>query len=468
MKSPKEYYEIYHKYATISQRETYKPFTEDLATLVGYIKSEIQNLAATAWLEDQWGICQIGTGVGKTKIGVFIGAHYSILGNCLISVSRENLRDTEWPDEFRKWDRAEALENLTIECHNTTIRRKNEVIDTLIVDEGHHLFAPKGISFLKNNSFKRILILTATIPKSKLKLLKELGLPIVYSYPIEQAEVDGIVSANSRYTLEVSLNDEERKVYDGINNDIDKCSELILLDPKKTYTEEQKAEIFSNKGKVFVWAQSVIERKTTFPGKSLNESMRLAIAYLKYVNKRKDCVFYTVSKINAFETLARKLIIPRREQAITFGEKTDVVDMLYDLFKEDQEIGHLFGKFHSNLKAKEKEISLTAFREGRKFILLSAKALREGMNVPSVKYGISLGGTSSELDTQQEEGRTFRWELGKHAIFINIVCRATVEMTWLKKSYQGRKTKPKVFDNVDTLIKHIEDAEYQRSLSFEI
>jgi ERCC4-related helicase len=87
------------------------------------------------------------------------------------------------------------------------------------------------------------------------------------------------------------------------------------------------------------------------------------------------------------------------------------------------------------------------------------------MNVPSVKYGISLGGTSSELDTQQEEGRTFRWELGKHAIFINIVCKNTVEMNWLKKSYQNRKTKPKVFDDVNLLIKHIQDEEYERSRS---
>src|SRR5690348_11981488 len=128
MKSPKEYYETYIKYATISQRDSLKPFTEDIEALVGYIKSEIQNIAATEWLTNMCGIIQIGTGVGKTKIGVFIASHFAkagaILGeNCIISVSRENLRDTEWPDEFRKWDRADALGLLTIECHNTTIKR---------------------------------------------------------------------------------------------------------------------------------------------------------------------------------------------------------------------------------------------------------------------------------------------------------------------------------------------------------
>jgi superfamily II DNA or RNA helicase len=460
MKSPKEYYETYIKYATQSQREEFKPFTEDIATLVSYIKSEIQNIAATHWLGDHWGIIQLGTGVGKTKIGVFIADYFAKnhLENTIISVPRETLRDTEWPNEFRKWEKEDALNRITIECHNTTIKRKGETIDTLIVDEAHHLFAPQGIKFLKNNTFKRILMLTATIPKNKLKILKELGLPIVYSYSIEQAEEDGIVSANSRYTLEVELTEEERKAYNKIDNEITKLTELCMKDPRKPDNQ------LISKGKCFGLSQLVLRKQATFPGKDLNLSMRLAIAYTKTINKRKDCVYYTIAKIEAFDKLVKDLIIPNGDQAITFGEKTDIVEIIYDLYNQTDEVD-LFGKFHSKLKTKERDHHLRLFREGEKKILISAKALREGMNVPSVKYGISLGGTSSELDTQQEEGRTFRWELGKHAIFINIVCKNTVEMNWLKKSYQNRKTKPKVFDDVNLLIKHIQDEEYERSRS---
>lgn len=85
------------------------------------------------------------------------------------------------------------------------------------------------------------------------------------------------------------------------------------------------------------------------------------------------------------------------------------------------------------MKDKEREQVLEDFRSNKYRYLICVDALTAGLNVPDTDSAICVAGTSVELTQVQALGRITRKTENKHAIFINLYSKNTVEETWVRK-----------------------------------
>jgi hypothetical protein len=95
--------------------------------------------------------------------------------------------------------------------------------------------------------------------------------------------------------------------------------------------------------------------------------------------------------------------------ARTFGARS-----LWEQIREDAASGRLpFSKTrvvleHSRLSRAERDEALSALREGRADVLVTVKALQEGIDVPDVGMGVSVASTASARQRIQTMGRILR------------------------------------------------------------
>lgn len=91
------------------------------------------------------------------------------------------------------------------------------------------------------------------------------------------------------------------------------------------------------------------------------------------------------------------------------------------------------------MKDKDREKVLEEFKNNEVRYLIAVDALTAGLNIPDTDSAICVSGTSVELTQVQALGRISRYVEDKHAIFINLYCKDTVEETWVKKKTANLK-----------------------------
>ncbi len=79
------------------------------------------------------------------------------------------------------------------------------------------------------------------------------------------------------------------------------------------------------------------------------------------------------------------------------------------------------------IKRREREQALDAFRAGELKALVSARVLNEGIDVPDADVAIIVGGTFGQREHVQRVGRLLRPVPGKRAIVYELVTLATSE-----------------------------------------
>ena len=82
----------------------------------------------------------MATGTGKSRIGVIAAFEFIKRGQqmkrSLITCSKTNLAEVNWPKEIHKWGYGEFIHRGLMECHQTSYKREDESFDVIIVDEG--------------------------------------------------------------------------------------------------------------------------------------------------------------------------------------------------------------------------------------------------------------------------------------------------------------------------------------------
>lgn len=382
------------------------------------IKTKLQYGFLNLWAEQYQ--CQgtgiFATGVGKTRIGVIAACEYirrsDYTERSLILTPTETLRDNEWPNEIRKWGYEDCLPYVTIECVQTAYKWRNKTFNTIVADEVHKMLSSLYSKVFIYNKFERRLGLSATIDsKAEKEKLSKFKIPIIYEYDFNQAAKDGILPPYEAYNLGVELNSEERELYDDYSHRIKKLSiELSVQYP--TLSPFQAADMLSK-------------------GKLNAKHKALGFAFYKYASLRKQIVSSAASKFEALLDLSEFFSQP----IIIFGEYTDFCNAATEA------LGNQAVAYHSNIGKKERNLALEQFRNGEKRILVSAKALNAGVNIPSVEVGIAAAGTSKNLDDTQRRGRILRPAEGKKAYYINLYCLDTVEKDWASKRRAGKPLK---------------------------
>lgn len=407
-------------------------------------KEQMNILAAWAKAGFKAGIVA-PTGVGKSRvIAIAAGEHVRRIPTerWLITVPTEHIRDVEIPENFIKWGYGKEYDEgeIVVECIQSSYGRENEYWDGLVVDEVHRLLTPEYSKLLDNNTFGKILVLTATLPYDKEQMLMEYGIPIVYRLSVPDALKKDLISAYRIFNLSVKFTVEEKAKYDKIQKDYT-YYEAILGGNYKAFDNASKfrsidirtidfQEKFLANDEGYASVQDMIKSYTNMKDASFR--------FYRLMTARKQLCFNASNKaITAKEIVDR---FPDR-RGIYFSESIKSAEDVCNLIG-----GEISVAFHSKMSDKDRAANMLKFsdNQGKIKFLCAAKAVNEGVNVPDCSLGICGSGPSTALHDIQRRGRTTRVDENdpdKVAYYFNLYVGQTQEQKWVK---QRTKNDPSV------------------------
>lgn len=347
-----------------------------------------QKKALNLWWKNKcMGFLELPTGFGKTRVGVLASSYiYNNVDNCkiLIVTPTTSIKE-EWINEFKKWKKTKVLSSVDIQCINTAREYSGNKYDLIILDECHNYFmGVENSKVFKNNSYKAILGLSATIDNSLLEELNKVA-PIVYSMDLNTAVELGLVSNYTILNFGIELTIKERLEYD-------KLSEII------DYNYQMKG--------IHSW---------------------------KNISLRKELLYKASNKFKMVESLVNLF---NNDYGVIFSMTKDYADLIQSKFSETCVI------HHSGISKKNRIENLKNYSDGRTKIRLlsSAKTLDEGVNLPRVKYAIIMASSSKPLQSTQRVGRILRISEDKDkAYIIRLYAKNTKEESWIKTSQSKLK-----------------------------
>lgn len=232
----------------------------------------------------------------------------------------------------------------------------------LIVDECHRSASPRNAEALAGQHFAT-LGLSATPRRDWDDLFEEVVEPalgrIVYEYGYNEARRDGVISPFNLVNVQVELSDSERASYD-------RYSKLIAAASRREEAgggNERLERLLRQRARVSARAKS-----------------RLPMA-IRLVEQH------------------------RLERAIIFHEDIDAANIMCQALLSR---AHRAAVYHSGLGAGFRRDNLRMFRSGQIDILVTCRALDEGVNVPDARVAVIAASTASTRQRIQRLGRVLR------------------------------------------------------------
>lgn len=397
---------------------------------------EWQSEFAEKWMKRGEGIAKVVTGAGKTHLAMAIMERLksenkefhttiivptiplmyqwkdNIVKKLLVSPDEIGLRGGGRKDSFNG-------KNILITVINSAI--KNDFIsketaglenNLLVVDECHRSGAQKFRAIFAA-SRKWNLGLSATPEREaddyfESVIQTELG-PILATYNYDNALKDDIIPPYNITNYAVLLENKEKVRYRKLTKDI----ENIIKRLKMKYRSIDRGGNFSAKLKklqskypndkdLFRYFQKTKERKMDLLYRAENRS-KITCGMLNTVLGRK-----TTEKVN--------LGLKEEDRAIVFHENISEINDLYMSIDSP-----LVSIYHSQFPSSLNKIGLELYQRGTTRVLLSVKALVEGIDVPSTNLGVIMASSSSRVQRVQSLGRILRKAEGKDETNLVIV-----------------------------------------------
>lgn len=262
----------------------------------------------------------------------------------------------------------------------------------LIVDECHRAASHENRRSLQGTHLAA-LGLSATPERDYDDLFEEnvvpvLG-PVIYRYGYDQALADRVISPFSLTNVEVPLGDDEREAYDAYTR------RLIPLFRRRDRGED-------------------VDLRLT---RLLRERARVSIG----------------ARLRIPGTL-RILQSHRQERAIIFHEQIAAANAIAARLRAEQ---HRVAVYHSGLGPQLRQDNLRLFRRGEVDVLVTCRALDEGINVPDASLAIIAASTSSTRQRIQRLGRVLRPAKGKATANIYTLYASAPEAERLRREADG-------------------------------
>lgn len=282
----------------------------------------------------------------------------------------------------------------------------------VIADECHHYASAENrkiFSFLDTldaKTRKRFhsfgLSATPQVHGFATHLVPALG-PLFYTYGFTEAIRDGVINQVVIHNVELAMTQEQDELYGELCAKV--TSTLHRLTNLVPYLKKLKgAEFFLE-----------IQNLCTSKHESIAETARLLIALF---HQRRALVNLAPQRITCTVDLVK--LLDSRSKIIIFGERISQSEELYALLKRryPKEVVH----YHSELGETERTLALKRYRSGEARILVSCKALDEGLDIPSADVGIILSSTSEQRQRIQRLGRILRRQEGKLKASLFYLC----------------------------------------------
>jgi len=221
---------------------------------------------------------------------------------------------------------------------------------------------------------------------------QEIG-PIIYEYNLAHALRDGLVPKFTINHYGLPMAPDERSRYDALSRSISDAMSTL-----KNHRDARASD-----GDFFSWARNVASRNKGQIG-------AVAIRFIGDTTKRKELLYRLKARHRAVSRLiAQEFAVNRDARVILFHES---IDEVMDLYVQLHQEGFPVIAEHSELPGSVREAGLDLFRKGVAQIIVSARSLIEGFNVPAVDVGIIVASSGSVRQRIQSLGRVLRRHRG--------------------------------------------------------
>ncbi len=369
-----------------------------------------QKEALAVFLRKKHGIIVMPTGVGKTIVAMWAMKLLKI--PTAIIVPTEPLL-WQWHDRLEKYGlrnvglfygKIKDIRPVTIFIYNSASKHLHKLarFKFIIFDEIHHLGAKTFIRLLitvKTAPF--IMGLTATPERLDGKhLVIQKFIPVIYKLPLSEARRQGWVAPVKIIKVPASLLPMEREVYDRYEETIRKAYYTY-----GTVNPARLREIYA---------------KYKEP---------LALSAVKALVLRKILLAKAVRKFEKLLAICRS---HPGEKILVFSESIESIELARKYLRKH---GIKCMVYHSEQPKSLREKILSLW--GRAFdVLLSVKALEEGIDVPEVAVGVIIASGTTKRQYIQRLGRIVRPLPGKVARIYIIYAPGTYETKHAENLYK--------------------------------
>jgi superfamily II DNA or RNA helicase len=393
-----------------------------------------QKDALKAWQSaDQRGVVQVVTGGGKTTFAglclkEFFDAHPS--GQAIIVVPTIALLD-QWyvalQEDFaiRSSDIAaysgegtpSKSARINLMVVNTARSRANEVAQSaenlLIVDECHRVGSRENSRVL-DGPHVATLGLSATPRREYDDAFEEviepvLG-PVIYEYGYDEARRDEVIASFQLINVAVEMSSDEHVRYDKLTRQV---SALVRRYHEGEDVEARMKRVLRDRASV-----------------SSNARARIPVA-VRIAERNSD------------------------QRIIIFHESIRAANLIVGMLAKR---GKRVAAYHSGIGPDLRRDNLRMFRRGQLDVLVSCRALDEGVNVPEAGIAIIASSTASSRQRIQRQGRVLRPSSGKDRAVIYTLYATKIEedrlreestrlesverVTWLRSTREGTDGTP--------------------------
>ena len=306
----------------------------------------------------------------------------------------------------------------------------------LLVHNCHRVASHKNLSFLQQGTFGQVIGLTATLERAdgKDKLLKSIIGPVVYKLTPAAAKAAGYVANYDVESVACRFTDDEFIRYFGVNKKV-----------------QEYMKIFNNN---YMSAMNIMR------GGPRQAQYQPALKLIRMVQERKKIFTDVTSKRDKAIEIVMKY---PNKRILLFDELQDSANKIYNTLKD---LGVKAVLYHSGLNKKTKEQSIKDFKDGTANVLVSVRALDEGLDVKEADLGIIVNGNSQKRQILQRLGRILRKKEGKIAKLYMLFVPNTQDEKYLRSRLQhlGASDNISLVNPIPTEIKPLpfpEDTEYE-------
>lgn len=371
-------------------------------------RNEIQNNAVISWAEaGKKGTLNLSTGIGKTFC--FIKATQLLpKGSKILFLAETTQRKFDLHKDlvfYKKLFGYDLLSEheLTFMCYQSAYKLVNTSWDLVCADEIHMSFTPEYSKFFKNNNYKYILGLSATVDRST-KYVDEEGkeiskgdmvdlyAPICFKYTLNDAVADGTTKKLRIFIVNHHLDPEKKVMPAGTK--------------AKPFTTTEKA--------AYDYWDAEFKRALFLPdGVAKTYKIRNTSA------ARAKVLYNLPSKVAA----VKKLMAAIEGKTLIFGNSIDTLLEVTD------------NVISSKNAPSVNEAIRNDFDKGKIKVIGSFKMLKQGANLKSLDNTIMMSYYSKELDMIQAIGRQ-RVTDSIGNVFIYVTA-GTQETKWYKSAMEN-------------------------------
>jgi len=292
--------------------------------------------------------------------------------------------------------------------------RMERYVDLLIVDEVHHAIrGPEFRNIFETVKFKHFLGLSASPEEGEVShILEELNLSVIFRYGLREAIQDGILPEFEWFVHPIYMSLEELEEFERVTKQIRNLLLEISQEDLRKFLDELKLKVDLDFRldfelyEIVKWIEKARYSKIEIPEKLKELSLLL--------NKRRWIIHRSIPRIEDAIKLA-KYYFEHGKKVIVFAMDIESCELIA---KKLGAVGDVF-LVHSEIKNPYDIIE--GFKKNRSGILIGAKMLDEGIDIPDAEVGINVASSKTRLQLIQRLGRILRKFENKKPIFHHYV-----------------------------------------------